>query len=58
MSSHHVAVIQYFQHADFIPIAGVGERDAYYLVDGDPSRQHSFGTTLGFTGPVPANSRQ
>ena len=28
------------------------------LVHDDPPRQHSFGTTLEFTGLVPADSRQ
>ena len=36
----------------FIPILGVGKRGAYKLVQGDLPRQHSFGTTLRFTGPV------
>ena len=49
---------RYFQHAHFIPIVGVGKRGAYYLVHGDLPRQHSFGIALGFTGPVPADSRQ
>ena len=49
---------RYFQHAHFIPIVGVGKRGEYYLVHGDLPRQHSFGTTLRFTGPVPADSRQ
>ena len=48
----------YFHHAHFIPIVGVGKRGVYLLVHGDLSRQHSFGTTLRFTGPVPADSRQ
>ena len=48
----------YIQHAHFIPIVGVGKRGAYELVHGDLPRQHSFGTTLRFTGPVPADSRQ
>ena len=39
-------------------IVGVGKRGAYELVHGDPPRQHSFGTTLRFTGLVPADSRQ
>ena len=30
----------------------------YLLVHGDLPRQHPFGTTLRFTGPVPADSRQ
>ena len=48
-----------FQHAHFIPIiVGVGKGGAYYLVHGDLPRQHSFGTTLRFTGLVPADSRQ
>ena len=34
----------------------VWEREA--LVDGDLPRQHPLGTTLRFTGPVPADSRQ
>ena len=37
---------------------GVGKRGAYLLVHGDMPRQHSFGTTLRFTGPVLADSRQ
>ena len=47
-----------FQHAHLIPIVGVGKRGEYELVHGDLPRQHPFGTTLRFTGPVPANSRQ
>ena len=50
--------IRYFQHAHFIPIVGVGKRGEYQLVHGDLPRQHSFGTTLRFTGPVLADSRQ
>ena len=50
--------VQYFQHAHFIPKLGVGKRGEYYFVHGDLPRQYSFGTTLRFTGPVPANSRQ
>ena len=53
-----VAVRRYFQHAHFIPIVGVGKRGAYLLVHGDLPRQHSFGTTLRFTGPVPADPWQ
>ena len=49
---------QYFQHAHFIPIVGEGKRGEYYLVHGDLPRQQSFGTTLMFTGPMPADSRQ
>ena len=49
---------RYFQHAHFIPIVGVGKRSEYELVHGDLPRQHPFGTTLRFTGPVPADSRQ
>ena len=37
---------------------GQSSLPAYYLVHGDLPRQHSFGTTLRFTGPVPADSRQ
>ena len=37
---------------------GVGKRGEYELVHGDLPRQRSFGTTLRFTGPVPADSRQ
>ena len=38
---------------------GVEKRGAYKLVHGDlPRQQHSFETTLRFTGPVPADSRQ
>ena len=49
---------RYFQHAHFIPIVGVGKRGEYNLVHGDVPRQQSFETTLRFTGPVPADSRQ
>ena len=57
----------YFEHdmtinitpSYFIPIIlGVGKRGAYYLVNSGLPRQHSFGTTLRFTGPVPVDSRQ
>ena len=56
----HLAAVhtRYFQHAHFIPIVGLGKRGEYELVHGDLPRQHPFGTTLRFTGPVPANSRQ
>ena len=54
----HLCRVIYFQHAHFIPIVGVGKRGEYYLVHGDLPRQHPFGTTLRFTGPVPADSRQ
>ena len=40
-----------------ILLVGVGKRGEYQLVQGDMPRQHSFGTTLRFTGPVPADSR-
>ena len=49
---------RYFQHAHFIPRVGVGKRGAYLSVHGDLRRQHPFGTTLRFTGPVRADSRQ
>ena len=49
---------RYFQHAHFIPMVCAEKRGAYELVHGDLPRQHSFGTTLRFTGPVPADSRQ
>ena len=49
--------IQY-NYAHFISIVGVGTRGAYYLVYGDLPRQHPFGTTLRFTGPMSADSRQ
>ena len=49
---------RYFQHAHFIPIVGVGKRGACESVHGDLPRQHPFGTTSRFTGPVPADSRQ
>ena len=39
-------------------IVGVGKRGAYQFVHGDLPRQHSFGTALRFTDPVPADSRQ
>ena len=42
-----------------IPLEGVGKRGVSWLVHGDLlPRQHSFGTTLRFTGPVPADPRQ
>ena len=34
------------------------KKSAYQLVHGDLPRQHPFGTTLRFTGPVPADSGQ
>ena len=49
---------RYFQHAHFIPIVGVEKRSVYQLVHGDLPRQHSYGTTLRFTGSVPADSRE
>ena len=48
----------YFQHAHFIPLVTVGKRGDIKLIRGDLPRQHSFGTTLRFTGPVPADSQQ
>ena len=48
----------HYQDTHFIPIVGVGKRGEYESVHGDLPRQYSFGTTLRFTGPVPANSRQ
>ena len=56
--SNVCTLCRYFQHAHFIQIVGVGKRGAYYLVHGDLPRQHSLGTTLMFTGPAPADSRQ
>ena len=47
-----------FQHARSIPIVGVRKRGAYELVHGDLPRQHSFGTILRLTDPVPSDSRQ
>ena len=47
-----------FQRTHFIPIVGMGKRGAYSLVHAELPRQHSFGTTLRFTAPVPADSRQ
>ena len=41
-----------------IPSVGVGKRRACLLVHADLPRQYSFGTTLRFTDPVPAESRQ
>ena len=54
----HTSICRYFQHAHFIPTVGVGKRGVYSVVCGDLPRQHSFGTNLRFTGPVPADSRQ
>ena len=42
---------RYFQHAHFITIVGVGEVQINWS-KGDLPRQHPFGTTLRFTGPV------
>ena len=42
-------------------ISGCGKERRIILIGpwhGDLTRQHSFGTTLRFTGPVPADSRQ
>ena len=58
MAIHTYMFRRYFQQAHSIPIVGVGKRGAYQLVHGDMPRQHSFETTLRFTGPVPADSRQ
>ena len=49
---------RYFQHFHFIPLVGMGKRGVYLLVHDDLLRQNPFGTTLKFTGPVPADSRQ
>ena len=49
---------RHFQHAHFIPTVGLGKRGEYQLVHSDLLGQHSFGTTLRFTGPVPADFRQ
>ena len=54
--SHPPALSTCYNH--FIPIVGVGNRGAYKLAHGDLPRQHSFGTTLRFTGPVPTDYRQ
>ena len=58
MAVMYIHTTRYFQHAHFIPIVGVGKRGAYLLFHGDLPRQHPFGTTLRFTGSVPADSRQ
>ena len=58
MAIHINIALQYFQHAHFMPIVGVGKRGVNYFVHGDLSWQNSFGTTLRFTSPVPADSRQ
>ena len=55
--------LQYFMFredhdAHFIPMVGVGKRGAYELVYSNLPRQHSFGTTLRFTGSVTADCRQ
>ena len=55
---YNIKYYYYFQYAHFIPIVGVGKRGEYELAHGDLPRQHPFGTTLRFTGPVPADSRQ
>ena len=53
--SHHPTVLS---TCPLHTIVGVGKRGENSLVHGDLIRQHSFGATLRFTGPVPANSRQ
>ena len=53
-----VHLSRYFQRAHFIPIGGVGQRGAYYLVYGDEKAAPVTGTTLRPTGLVPADSRQ
>ena len=50
--------IRYFQHTHSIPIMGVEKGGADQMVHGDLPRQHSFGTTLRFTAPVPGDCRQ
>ena len=52
------SIYNFIPRTHFIPIVGVGKRGAYKLVHGDLSRQHPFGTTLRFTGPVPVDSLQ
>ena len=48
-------ISRYFQYAYSIPTVGVGKRGEYELVHSDLPRQQSFGITLRFTGPVPAD---
>ena len=43
---------------DFSPTLYRGKERRILMVHGDLPRQHSFGTTLKFNGPVPADSRQ
>ena len=56
--SERLLPYRYFQCAQFITIVGVGKIGAYYLVHGDAKAAPVAGTTLRFTGPVPADSRQ
>ena len=58
MSPTNVHYRRYFQHAHVISIERVRKRDAYQLSHGDLPRQHPFGITLRFTGPVLADSQQ
>ena len=55
---HHTIARGYFQHTHFIPLVGVVKRGAYELVHDDLPGQQPFGTTLRFTGPMPADSQQ
>ena len=56
--NRHAGMVLSTCYSHFIPIVVVGKRGAFSLVHGDLPRQHSFGTTLRFTGPAPTDSRQ
>ena len=64
LCSHTILLIVYIEPVlSTCPLhsisSGCGkERRILFVVHGDLPRQHSFGTTLRFTGPVPADSRQ
>ena len=53
MREFNQSINHYFQHAHW-----VWEREAHINWSMVMQRQHPFGTTLRFTGPVPADSRQ
>ena len=57
----NVSVQRYFQHTPLHTNQYAWEREAHININWsmvDLARQHSFGTTLMFTGPVPVCPRQ
>ena len=57
----NVSVQRYFQHTPLHTNQYAWEREAHININWsmvDLARQHSFGTTLMFTGPVPVYPRQ